>query len=73
MGLPTPLAEFLVREHSIRPLGPDVLFIGRQTIPLSLEALNTILCHYGLTNRAPGEVEYDRETRGTEGKSFITD
>jgi hypothetical protein len=73
MGLPTPLAKFLAREHSIRPLGPDVLFIGRQTIPLSLEALNTILGHYGLTNRAPGEVEYDRETRGTEGKSFITD
>jgi hypothetical protein len=73
MGLLNPLAEFLVREHSIRPLGPDILFIGRQTVPLSLEALNTILGHYGLTNQAHGEVEYDRETRAAEGKLFITD
>jgi len=55
------------------PLGPDVLFIGRQTVPLSLEALNTILGHYGLTNQAHGEVEDDHETRGAEGKLFITD
>ena len=42
-------------------------------MPLSLEALNTILGHYRLTNQAPREVEYDRETRGAEGKLFITD
>jgi len=40
---------------------------------LSLEALNTILAHYGLTNQAHGEVEYDHETRAAEGKLFITD
>jgi hypothetical protein len=73
MALLNPLAEFLIREHSIRPLGPDILFIGRQTVPLSLEALNTILGHYGLINQALGEVEYDRETRAAEDKRFITD
>src|SRR5208283_5155456 len=73
MGLVNPCAEFVVREHALRPIGPDVLFIGRQTVPLSLDGFNRLLDRYGLKNQAPDEVEYDQETRGAQGCEFISD
>ncbi len=73
MGLLMPVAEFIIKEHVNRPFGPKVLFIGRQTVPLSLESLNTLLAKYGLKNKNKGPVEYDTETRGSERYRFITD
>jgi len=73
MGLLNACAELLVKEHALRPIGPDVLFIGRQLVPLSLDTLNRLLARYGLKNQAPDCAEYDNETRGAAGHGFITD
>ena len=34
MGLPSHVVDAIAREHAYRPINGDVLFIGRQSIPL---------------------------------------
>mgnify|MGYP001617199187 FL=1 len=74
MGLPAPLAEFMLHEHKYRRIEGKVLFIGRQTVYLTDQTLDVLLRRHGLKNLAAGPVEYDNET--VEGKKyhrFITD
>lgn len=73
MGLMIPVCDFLIRLHKQKPLGPDVLFIARQTIPLTVEAHAQLLKMHGLTSRYTGPVEYDSDTViSTRGK-YISD
>jgi len=67
-----PCVEFVVKEHALRPIGPDVLFIPRQTVPMSLDVLNGLLERYGLKNQAPDEVEYDTEVPGAGDCQFVS-
>ena len=52
---------------------PQVLFVGRQTVPLSLKGLERLLHRNGLINQAPNDVEYDNETRSAAEQRFVTD
>lgn len=73
MGLLAPLAEFILNEHKYKSIQGNVLFIGRQTVFLNEQTLGTMLSNFGLTNRAPGPIEYDSETLGARGQRLITD
>src|SRR6266487_92780 len=46
--LMVPMAEILLRWHQERPIDGDVLFIGRQAMPTSLEAGVYMLARYGV-------------------------
>ena len=73
MGLLNPVCEFLVQLHKEKPLGPKVLFISRQTVPLTEEALDRLLSRHGLENQNDGPVEFDEDTRGAAGQRYISD
>lgn len=73
MALAGPICEFIIREHCYRPIRGESLFIGRQTVPLSPQILERLLARHGLRNVAPGPVEYDNDTRYSEGKEYISD
>lgn len=73
MGLLSPVCEFLVKEHKAQPLGPKVLFVSRQTVPLTIDALHRLLARYDLKDENTGPVEYDNDTRGAEGQRYVSD
>jgi SAM-dependent methyltransferase len=73
MGLLNPVCEFLVKEHKVRPLGPKVLFISRQTVPLTIDSLHKLLARHDLHDQNTGPVEYDDDTRGAKGKRYVSD
>jgi hypothetical protein len=75
MGLPTQIAVLILREHLHRPITGTILSIGRQTVFLSpTEAIQLVEQELGIAvDIAPDALEIDAETRGGEGKSYITD
>jgi SAM-dependent methyltransferase len=73
MSLLIPISEFLVREHCYRPITGKTLFIGRQTCAFTPETHKRLLDRHGVRNACSGPVEYDNQTRYSEGKGWITD
>lgn len=72
MGLVAPVAELLCAEHKFKPIGGDILFIGKQTTYLNEGSLNFLLNHYQITPPQDFSIEIDRQTRGA-GDHLITD
>jgi hypothetical protein len=48
MALGRDVLEAIIREHTYRPIGGDVLLIGRQTIALSRNEVFELLCEHGV-------------------------
>ena len=73
MALAAPICELILHEHRYRPIAGDSLFVGRQTVPLSPKIHERPLARHGLQNADKGPVEYDEETRYSQGKDYISD
>ena len=67
MGLPAPLAEFMLHEHKYRRIEGKVLFIGRQTVYLTDQTLDVLLRRHGLKNLDQGTSGADRKRKRNEG------
>ena len=73
MGMMIPVCDFLIRLHKQKPIGPNVLFIARQTIPLTKWAFDDLLKLHGLTSQYDGPVEYDSDTVNSTRGKYISD
>jgi hypothetical protein len=63
MGLGYHFVEALVREHRYRPLGGDVVLVGRQTVYFTPAEILALLRDHGIEPGVPErEIEIDRQT-----------
>jgi len=75
MGIPAPLAEFILLEHARQPLGPKLLSLGRQTVLFDDATLDRLL-NDSRIKRISNQVVIDRittEAKLLSDRSFITD
>lgn len=75
MGIPAPMAEFLLLEHLYKPISGRVLVLGKQTIHLTPNEFDTLLNRYGLEQKI-NHIEIDNMTifaKQNIDKEFVSD
>jgi hypothetical protein len=74
MGIAPYVAEAIIREHKFKPILGEALLLGRQTMLFSPEDALGLIRGHGLQERVSlDQLPIDRQTRASEGHSFIRD
>jgi SAM-dependent methyltransferase len=72
MGIMAPIARYILQVHKKMPLTGQGLFVGRQTVPLSLKQAKSLIQSEGLQVREITPI-YDVQTRSGISKDYITE
>lgn len=72
MAITRQLAEMLLAEHKYRPLGGDVLLLGRQMVFMTPDEAQAVIERMGVALRSGVSIELDPTLHGRE-RNFISD
>ncbi len=67
MGLPAPVIDMILDEHSRRPIQGHACFIGKQTTYATIRSLRYFEMKYGIQPLADFQIELDKQTRASLG------
>lgn len=77
MGIMAPIARMFLREHKHKPITGDMLLVGRQTVPMTIDEARSMLRSEGVAERLDfdetADWVFDKSTRAGEGKTYISD
>ena len=73
MGMQRQMVRLLLQEHQYKPITGNVLLIGRQTVPLTIEQTKDLIRMEGVPCRDEAQPRIDATTRSGKEHGFIAD